>query len=136
MTEPATYNITVYSTVPYVQQFQLKDAAEDAIDITGYDFNMDVRQYGEAATAQVELATVESSIEGVQIITAASGLFEVRIDQTTLAAVALPNPAQPNGDQPGAPGLYYYDLMVTPSGGDGQLYLSGTFTILPGVTAP
>lgn len=111
------------------------------IDFQGYDYSaaafaMQVRLVKDAAgTPLVSLSTVaSSSTEGVAMTgvdTDANGVptthISIRINETTIDG--LPEPSELGDDV-----VLYYDLQITPSGGDKYRSLEGMFTVKAGVT--
>ena len=129
MADPAVWNITVRKNAPWDRESYLADEASgERIDLTGYDLLMQVRLYqGAADPALVDLETVETAVEGIQITDAPQGEFTILIDQATLEAL----PAQ-NGEN--KPSVFHHDLILTAPGGPPEVYAYGSFTVFTGVT--
>ena len=109
-------------------------------DYTGAAFAMHIRNNnGDTGTPLVSLAGATAGTQGISVTydaayiyneagnTAPASLILIQIDEATLEALTLNNPAN-------EPMVLYYDLHVTPSGGVKRVELLGTFTIYPGVT--
>jgi hypothetical protein len=57
MTQPGTYNITLYQGATYQQQFTWKDQNNNPINLTGYTARMQIRESHDAASPFVTLST-------------------------------------------------------------------------------
>jgi len=132
---PVVLNLEAWRNVPFAESFILTDgdpAAVDEdgnpIDLTGYSGALQVRLYGLAAgDALISLATVTSDIQGVRFIEPTAGRINIRIDESTLAA--LPAPGKAGGKL-----VLAYDLVLTDADSLQEVYATGTFTVHPGVT--
>jgi hypothetical protein len=124
-------------------------------NFTGATFKMEVRLNKEATGAALAtLNTVSTEVQGVRLafggsdtvanhiangwlagvpsgLTMASVVYvsvvKIRIDKTTVVAFPQSNP-------PGTDVDLAYDLHITPSGGDEQVYVAGKFTVVAGST--
>lgn len=135
MPYPAAVNLTVWRNADYAETWIVAesfDANGDAVnpqDLTGYTFAMQVRQYGLAGgSAALTLGTVTTAVEGIRILEATAGQFEVRITDASLEA--LPS----LGAKAGYPVTFSYDLLLTDSTGVESVYAAGDFIVQPGVT--
>lgn len=113
--------------------------------LTGADLIAQVRLTRDAAgAAMVDLATVGSvATEGITIVSVANedidfggdigvvnvpvSTISIRINEATMEA--LPEPQELGEDEP-----LFWDMQITPSGGDKYRALEGTFTVKAGVT--
>lgn len=128
-------------------------------DFTGATFKMQVRDRKDGGAVRADLSTVTlASAEGVRLIyggsdtvanhitagrlkavpngyTSASTVIlsqvGIRINETTMEAMPFGGEI---GGEIGDDLELYWDLHVTPSGGDKDLYAAGTFTLRAGVT--
>jgi hypothetical protein len=150
MLRPAKIDLRADRRVPFVRIFAFVD-----FDFTGASFKMEIRDYPDASgSARITLNTVSSEVQGVRLLYGASDTVQdhilagrltaippglqlttpvfvsqvkVRIDKANVTA--LPEPAELGDDIDLA-----YDLHITPSGGDEDVYASGLFTVVAGVT--
>ena len=155
MIQPAKIDIRVDRDVPLVRTFAFCD-----FDFTGAALKMEVRRYpGEPGTALLSLTGQSTDVQGLRIIYAGSDtvqnhilagrlsaappsadggtldlstiiqLTQIRIRVDKANVVALPSPQEVSDDLD-----LVYDLHITPVGGDEDVYASGLFTIVAGVT--
>lgn len=131
---PATANIEAWRNADYVETWIVAesfDANGDAVgptDLTGWTLAMQVRLYGLAGgAALITLATVTTAIQGLRIIEATGGQFEVRITDASLEAL-------PAAGKAGASVTFKYDLLLTDPTGVESVYAAGDFIVQPGVT--
>lgn len=101
----------------------------DALDFTAATLRMQVRAYaGASGTPLIDLLTVGfDTDQGIYIIDASQGLFSIRIEKATLAA--LPEIAESP-----LPSAFSYDLVLLDVDGDtlGPM-MQGSFTLYEGV---
>lgn len=110
------------------------------IDFPGFDYSAatfiaQVRAIKDSSgTALVDLSTVPSAgTEGINIVgvTTTDDIpttsISIRINEATIEA--LPEPAELGEDV-----TLYWDMQITPSGGNKYRALEGTFTVRAGVT--
>ncbi|MAM40644.1 MAG: hypothetical protein CL949_19565 [Erythrobacter sp.] len=130
MTKTATLRLVARRNAPFVWRRQVMDGLTP-VDITGYAFALQLRLYGGAAgSALISLGTTTTvGGEGIRIVDAAAGLFEIVILEASLNI--LPGIHQPEA---GDPQTFAYDLRVTPSGGVAEIWLEGDFILHPGTT--
>lgn len=126
---PAQWDICAFRTTVFAETYVF---AIDGVglDITGNTFRMQVRGYaGDPATALVSLTTVSSdTAQGIHVMNAAQGLFGIRINKATLAAMPETVPAP-------LPSIYAYDLvLIDVDGTDLGPVMQGSFTLYDGVT--
>ncbi len=128
-TSPVQWNLVVWKNGDWSLEASLNDfATGDPIDLTDYLLNMQVRLYqGATGTPLIDLETVESPIEGIQITDAAAGEFNILIDQATLETL----PAT-NGEN--KPSVFHHDLILIAPDGLTEVYAYGSFTLNTGVT--
>jgi hypothetical protein len=132
---PAKLDLTAFKRVPFVD-----DVAILGPNYTGAAFAMHIRNNnGDTGTPLVSLAGATAGTQGISVTynaafvynaagaVAPASLILIQIDETTLEALALNNPAN-------TPLVLYYDLHVTPTGGVKRVELHGSFTIQPGAT--
>lgn len=129
-------------------------------DFTGATFKLQVRQLPDTSgTPLADLATVTlSTAEGVRLIyggtdtinnhitagrlkaipdgytgtqSVALSQLGIRINETTMDAMPLPQ--APDGDL-GDDQIFYWDLLITPSGGVKDKFAGGKFVVRAGVT--
>lgn len=153
MARPAKLDLEAERHTPLVDTMAFLDR-----DLTDADFVMQVRERPEATISPnplVSLATVTSpTVEGVRLIYAGTDTVEnhiiaerltqvpaglelstplvlsqigIRISEATVEA--WPFPSDKTADI-----VFYWDIHITPSGGDKQKYAGGTFTVHPGAT--
>lgn len=131
---PANVPITVWRNADYAETWVIAesfDASGDAVnpvDLTGYTLALQVRLYGLAGgAALISLATVTTAVQGIRIVEATGGQIEIRITDATLETL-------PASGKAGAAVTFAYDLVLTDPTGLEQVYASGDFIVLPGVT--
>jgi hypothetical protein len=104
------------------------------IDLTGATMAAQVRDRKDGGAVRANLGTTGSATaEGIHLVSA--GLVEgvmtsvvtIRMDEATMEAM-------PYGTEIGDDLDLWWDMHITPSGGDKQKYLHGVFTIRAGVT--
>jgi hypothetical protein len=149
MWETVNYPLTGDRWTPCV-----KDIDVVGFDLTGATFKAEVRDTKDqsSGSARVTLNTVTSEIEGVRLLGvitadaddvaayAAAGVtiqvgdkisqLRVRIVEATMEAMDVANDAS----QAGSDGAAFWDMHITPSGGDKFVAFAGTFTVAAGVT--
>ncbi|PHP20338.1 hypothetical protein CG471_08025 [Sphingobium sp. IP1] len=129
MTTAANKTLKARRNAPFEWRFQVMSALTP-IDLTGYSFAMQLRQYGAAAAVLIDLAmTTTENAKGIRIVDAAQGRLHLVI---------------PEADINGLPGLHVpavnaaqafpYDLRVVPPGGMPSVWIEGDFIVKPGVT--
>lgn len=85
------------------------------IDITGYDFRMQVRDgFGSGATLILDLKV---STGGIIIVDATEGIIEINVSKTVMAMKTA--------------GKYKYDLVAITPDGDADPWMFGCFEIDP-----
>lgn len=77
MADPARYNMTIYRGLTFTKTFILKDSAGDALDLTGYVFNLTAKTNMSDETNVIEL-TNGSGIT----VTTGTGTVVLSIDET------------------------------------------------------
>ena len=149
MWETVSYPLTGDRWTPCV-----KDIDVIGFDLSGATFKAEVRDTKDqsSGTARATLNTVTSEIEGVRLLEvvtadaddvtayAAAGatiqvgdkisMIRIRIVEATMEAMDVANDA----GQLGSNGAAYWDMHITPSGGDKFVAFAGSFTIAAGVT--
>lgn len=132
--ETATLPLAGYRNAPFVAE----------IEVTGHDltdaaFAMQIRdERTPTATLRADLATVTTAVEGVRVASVATvggvttSVVAIRIDQATMAAMDV---AEDRG-QPGTDQDIFYDVLLTPDGGDPFVAWAGSFTIMAQATNP
>lgn len=134
MTTPVTLDLSVWRNDDYVEEWTFTDGTSEAnpgdpIDLTSWSAEMEVRLYaGASGDPLIALATVTTDIEGIRFVDPTNGIVSIRIQDTTLSALA------PAGKR-GAPSTLYYDLVLTDPAGDRHNYARGKFIVYPKVTA-
>lgn len=111
---PGEANIIHWDNVDFDWIFQFVDQNERPHDLSGSTFEMDIATSAGAA-ATLALTTANGGILSTDL---ANGKITITFDQGALAV-----------------GEYVYDL-VRVTGGDRELFVYGTFTMLKGVTQP
>lgn len=127
-TSPAQWPLVVWKNGDWEQPAAITDDAGAPFDLTNYELAMQVRLYqGATGDALIDLATVGSAIEGIQITDDEAGEFTILIDQATLEAL----PAT-NGEN--KPSVFHHDLILIAPDGLTEVYAYGSFTVNTGVT--
>lgn len=132
MANPKTgqLNLTANRWEPFIYTIDF-----EGFDYTGATFAMQVRAVKDSGgTPLVSLGTVGSvGTEGITItgVTTTDGVpttgISIRINEATVEG--LPEPAELGDDV-----TLYYDLQITPSGGNKYRALEGAFVVHAGVT--
>lgn len=133
----AELNISAFKRTPFVD-----DIADAVNDYTGATFSMHIRnRAGDTGTPLVTLANASAGSQGISvtydpdytyeehgvIVESGASLVLIQIDEASLEALALSNPAD-------SPLVLHYDIHVTPSGEPKRVAYYGQFIIMPGVT--
>jgi hypothetical protein len=108
---PGTYNISLQRRADYYVTLQFKDAADTAIDLTGWTV---------AAQAWDKTRTTKHADFAVDYTDRAAGT--VKISLTDEQTALLPNEA-------------YYDVLLTDTTGLKEYYLEGILYVSEGYTA-
>jgi hypothetical protein len=108
---PGTYNISLQRRADYYVTLQFKDAADTAIDLTGWTV---------AAQAWDKTRTTKHADFAVDYTDRAAGT--VKISLTDEQTALLPNEA-------------YYDVLLTDTAGLKEYYLEGIIYVSEGYTA-
>ena len=108
---PGTYNISLQRRADYYVTLQFKDAADTAIDLTGWTV---------AAQAWDKTRTTKHADFAVDYTDRAAGT--VKISLTDEQTALLPNEA-------------YYDVLLTDTAGLKEYYLEGILYVSEGYTA-
>lgn len=110
----------------------IAEIAVSGVDLTGAAFAAQVRDSWNGGTLRADLATVtDPADEGVALVSVietdgvTTSLLSLRIAEATMEAM----PSFSDEDIE-----IVWDLQVTPSGGDAQVYVRGPFTIRAGST--
>jgi len=119
--------------VPFVYDIDIV-----GIDLTSAAFAMQVHDTKDrtAGTPRASLTTQTTDVEGIRLVGVVTtdgvptSSIRVRINETTMEAMDVANDAA----LPGNDGDAYWDMHITPSGGDKFLAFNGTFTVKAGVT--
>lgn len=125
--ETASLPLAGYRNAPFTAEIEVV-----GFDLTDAVFAMQVRDEKTAtATLRADLSTVTTAIEGIRLASVATvggvttSVIAIRIDQATMAAMDV---AEDRGE-PGTDQDIFFDLMITPDGGDAFVGYAGTFTI-------
>lgn len=113
---PASNDFTVHQGDDEILSITYQDPAGDAIDLSGYSAQMQVRETVKSTSTVLDLSTSGGEIS----ITGGTGLIEVTIDKTTSTALT--------------PGTYKYDLQIASGAGIRSTILKGDFTVNAEVT--
>ena len=109
---------------------QTTDVQGIRVSYAGTDTITNLLTNGWLAQSDVDaLLATKNPATGVDYVMSDSILLSVvalRIDDATMNGLAM--------DTDGGDVTCYYDMQITPSGGDQDVYMKGTFTILAGVT--
>ncbi len=111
------------------------------LTITGFDFSdadfamqvRDTRDTTGSSSRRADLSTVATrGDEGIYVVGYADDVttVEIVIDAATMQAMDTAADAA----KPGEDGAAWYDLQITPDGGDAFVALRGAFTIIAGAT--
>lgn len=153
MQQPAVVDLNGDRYVPFIETIPVLEE-----DFTGAIFKMQVRDRKDGGTVRADLATVGSmASEGVTLVYAGTdtvaahiaasrldqedadalglagtdnltmSVLGIRINETTMEA--MPEPAEIGDDLP-----LVYDIHITPSGGNKDLWFGGVFTVRAGST--
>lgn len=147
MTDTVPLALTAGRYVPFVYDIDMV-----GLDLTGATFASEVRDRKNGGNVRATLATVASEIEGIRLLEvatadaddvtayAAEGItialgtsitrIRIRIAEATMEAMDL---AEDNGT-PGEDASAFWDMHITPSGGDKYLAFAGRFYIIAGAT--
>ena len=121
MSSPAIYHITNWEGDTFTLYFDVTDSNDAAVDLTGYNFAMTVRDKpGGTVWASTEggSPTLTVSLTAGATGSATDGAVQISgtISQTS-AAVGV------------------YDVQANPSGSKIETWIAGTFTVLSEVTS-
>lgn len=133
MFDTATLPLVAGRWVPFVYDIDIV-----GINLTGATFAAQVHDTLDrtAGTPRATLTTQTTDIEGVRLTGVATtdgvptSTVRIRINEATMEAMDVANDAAANGTD----GNAFWDMHITPSGGDKFLAFAGTFTIKAGVT--
>lgn len=129
-----SFDLTASKRVPFVASFAIVGP-----DWSGAAYKLELRASpGGTGTALVSIATASAGSQGVSAVydatyelpdgsEAPATTITIRITEATIEALSLADPSD-------EPLELWYDLHITPSGGDKLRYIGGRFTIEPGVT--
>lgn len=139
--KPIRLDLVAYKRVPLGGAPGDQDIILMGLDWSAATYSMQVRPAaGDTSTPYVNLSNAAAGSEGISasynsgyvspVTSTVVGATTIRpqINQATLAAIPL------TSDDPSQPAVLAYDIKVTPSGGQAQVFLYGTFTLYPGVT--
>lgn len=132
VTFPATVPISARHNVYYGEEFNFTEEDDAPLDMTGYAARAQVRLYGaQPGSPKIDIPSVTGDVEGVWVITPASGAVQLKIGKSTLlnAYEALSGSIEPGADI-----LLSWDLLVTPLGLEEEIWAEGIFTLKAGVT--
>lgn len=107
--------------------------AFNALNLTGATLDMHVRMLpGSPGSPLINLNPAAPPAEGLSLAyDSGTGVTTVTIIVAEATLEGLPyNPEQFDDDAE-----FWWDLMITPSGGTKAVYLRGTFTVKPGITS-
>lgn len=128
MIEAGTWNIRANRWTPFVETVTC-----EAMDLTGATLDMQIRLLPTSSGSPlVDLSPAAPGSEGLSLAVDDSGLvttstITIRINEATMEPL-LYDPER-EGDAE-----LWYDLHVTPAGGDKYVLIRGTFTIVDGAT--
>lgn len=147
MTATVPLALTAGRYVPFVYDIDMV-----GLDLTGATFKAEVRDRKNGGNIRVTLDTEVTDIEGIRLIEvatadaddvaayAAEGItialgtsisrVRIRIDEATMEAMDV---AEDKGT-PGEDGFAYWDMHITPAGGDKFVAFAERFTVLAGAT--
>ena len=111
---------------PMAYQIEIQD-----YDLTGASFALQVRDSKDGGTLRANLTTTTTpGAEGVRLVSASASAstIEICIAEATMEAMDIASDA----GSPGADGIGWWGLHITPSGGTKFLALEGTFTVKAG----
>lgn len=132
MATPAKKTLMGRRNAPFEWKFQVMDGLTP-INITGYAFSMQLREYGaQAGTALVDLGmTTTVNAKGIRIADAAEGRIHIVIPETDING--LPGVHQPSANSEQS---FPFDLRVSPPSGLASVWIEGLFIVQPGVSKP
>lgn len=133
MFDTVTLRLTAGRWVPFVYDIDIV-----GIYLTGAAFAAQVHDTLDrtAGTPRASLTTQTTDIEGVRLtgVVTTDGVptssIRIRINEATMEAMDVANDAAANGTD----GVAYWDIHITPSGGDKFLAFAGKFIVRAGVT--
>lgn len=119
--------------VPFVYDIDIV-----GIDLTDAEFAMQVHDSKDrtVGSPRASLVTQATDVEGIRLTGVATtdgvptSAIRIRINEATMEAMDVANDAAISGDD----GKAYWDMHITPDGGDKFLAFAGTFKIQAGVT--
>jgi hypothetical protein len=153
MQQPAAVDLNGDRYVPFIETIPVLEE-----DLTGATFKMQVRDRKDGGTLRADLLTVGSmASEGVTLVyagtdTVTNHITAGRLDQEDADALGLVGAdnlemsvlgirinettmeAMPFAVEIGDDVELYYDMHITPSGGNKDLWFGGAFTVRAGVT--
>lgn len=131
---PLTYDMEGWRNAPFPPDVFTVTDGGTPVDITSWDFGLDVRAYGGAPAALISLnATDAPSTNGVLVLSGVAGTFRVQIDQATMQA-AWDAAYGAELCKAGEPARLVYDIRPIQSDGVADVICEGAFIIQPGVT--
>lgn len=126
-----TVHLEGWGNVPYPAEELSFAVGDDAVDLTGKTFALDVRAVAGEGDALISLdSTASTSANGIR--TASSTDIVIQIDQPTMKA-ALEAARTAGLMDPGKNARLTYDLLVEDADGFAQVWIEGDFIIKPGV---
>lgn len=121
-------NIAVKRNGTFRESWTFTDEANEAIDLTGYAFELQVRPVLGGATAIFTVTTTANANDSVITVTdATAGEIEVFISNGDIDDI-------PAASDISEAVSYTYDLVLTDPDGDFNPYVGGAFTVIPGVS--
>lgn len=111
---------------PFRQMFVFEDADGDVIDMSTHDARLQIRLLPGAAGDPL-LEALSTDVAPTYLVMSADGV-EIVITKADIATL-------PDASIEGRDAMLYYDLLITPPGGDENAWAEGRANVKPGVTA-
>jgi len=111
---------------PFRQTFVFEDEAGSAIDMSAHAGRLEVRLLPGADGAAL-LEVLSTELSGTRLDMTADGV-EIIVTKADIATL-------PDAAIEGRDAALYYDLLITPPGGDENAWSEGRANVKPGVTA-
>ena len=95
------------------------DSADEAIDITGFDFNMSIKDNANSVPLLSLTTSLDDAVTGFFIVDALAGLFRLKITSTDTATLKK--------------GFHLYEISQTDLAGELTLFMQGKIQSIKGI---